>query len=220
MLTQIIAEGPTDREILKALIKKICVGINLEFLRESKSQMKNRGKHSILFRYEKLSKFLHYGFKNSVELIVIMVDNDGGKLDSQGIAVATQICLEELVRRFSKENGIIYPGVNPSIVYAIPVETMDYWMKVIDMNTLECDKIIKTLELPRETIKYETYGRENIYLGWIIDKEALNKKIKKVERDDDILNKLSCLPSFNDFRNQLISVFNQETVNLTPPDYK
>jgi len=48
MRVLIIAEGPSDREILKAILNK--VKNNIEFIDESKTQMKRRGKQSILFK--------------------------------------------------------------------------------------------------------------------------------------------------------------------------
>lgn len=51
MRIQIIAEGPTDREILNALITKINKWTTIEFIEESKTQIKRRGKNSILLQY-------------------------------------------------------------------------------------------------------------------------------------------------------------------------
>jgi hypothetical protein len=203
MIIQIIAEGPTDREILHALIMKIHREIGIELIEESKTQMKRRGKYSILFQYSILAKFLHHGFSKSVDVIIICVDNDDEILDNSGIGSKKKADLKILVDTFLEKNNSIYPTIKPKWVLAVPVQTIDYWMKSIDERDNDCEKIRRIENIDRSNIKVETYGRSNVYGGWAIDQEAINSKIEKIKRESIVFEKLRCLPSFIDFENQL-----------------
>ncbi len=203
MRIQIIAEGPTDREILNALITKINKWNNIELIEESKTQIKRRGKYSILFQYSDLAKFLHHGFYKSVDVIIICVDNDDEILDASGIGSKKKEDLEILVEKFLYENNYKYPNINPKCILAVPVQTIDYWMKSIDERGNDCQEIRRIEDIDRGNIKIETYGKSNVYGGWVIDREAINSKIEKIKRESIALEKLRCLPSFIDFENQL-----------------
>lgn len=203
MIIQIIAEGPTDREILNALVMNIHRETGIELIEEGKTQMKHRGKNSILFQYSKLAKFLHHGFSKSVDAIIICVDNDDEILDKSGIGSKKKADLKALVDIFLEKNNYIYPTIRPKWVLAVPVQTIDYWMKSIDEKDNDCQKIRRIENIDRSNIKVETYGKSNVYSGWIIDREAINSKIEKIKREPIVFEKLRCLPSFIDFENQL-----------------
>jgi len=203
MRIQIIAEGPTDREILNALITKINKWTTIEFIEESKTQIKRRGKNSILLQYSILAKFLHHGFYKSVDVIIICVDNDNEILDESGVGSKIKEDLKILVEKFLNDNIYKYPTINPKRVFAVPVQTIDYWMKSIDEKENDCQKIRRIENIDRSNIKVETYGKSNVYSGWVIDREAINSKIEKIKREYRVFEKLRCLPSFIDFENQL-----------------
>lgn len=202
MLVQIIAEGPTDRQILMSLLNKIGDG-SLEFVEESKTQMKRRGIHSILFNYTILAKFLHHGFYNSAEVIVICVDNDNEILDYSGVGSKRKQDLKELFDKFCIKNKHIYPNINPKLVLVVPVQTIDYWMKCVDERKNDCQKIKQIENINQNHIKVETYGKSNVYFGWLIDQKSIDSKIEKISHNSHVLDKLRCFPSFSDFEEQL-----------------
>ena len=201
MLVQIIAEGPTDRKILMNLLVKIS-NDNLQFVGESRTQMKRRGIHSILFDYSTLAKFLHHGFHNSAEIIIICVDNDDEDLDDSGLGSKVKQSLQELFDRFHTKNKHIYLGINPKLVLVVPVQTIDYWMKCVDEKKSDCHNIRQIERIAKNNIKIETYGKSNVYNGWAINPESINSKIEKINGGLDVLEKLRCLSSFRDFENQ------------------
>ena len=170
MLVQVISEGPTDRKILMNLLNKIS-NEDLKFVAESKTQMKRPGINSILFNYSILAKFLHHGFHNSAEVIVICVDNDNEILDENGIGSKRKQELKELFDIFCEKNERIYPNINPKSVLVVPVQTIDYWMKCVDTNKSDCEKIRKIENINKKNIKIDTYGKSNVYAGWSINRE-------------------------------------------------
>lgn len=201
MKVQIISEGPTDREILWVLIN-IFNFQSIELTAESKTQIKRRGKHSLL-DYKIFSKFLHHGYQNLADIIIICIDNDDETLDKFGLGSARKKALSELIEKFHEKNSYDYLEIHPKFVLAIPVQTIDYWMKCIEANDVNCLNILKILNISRFMIKKETYGESNIYLGWVIDEDAINSKIEIIKNDPSVLDKLRCFPSFRDFESQL-----------------
>ncbi|MFA6373901.1 MAG: hypothetical protein WCW68_14880 [Methanothrix sp.] len=204
MKIQIIAEGPTDRAILHALILMIKRD-SIEFLEESNSQMNHRGKHSLISNYKIFAKFLHNAYHRCSDVIVLCVDNDGGEIDRSGIGSKNKGILNKFVTQFIDSNAYKYPSINPEYIIAVPVQTIDYWMKCIDEKEVNCHKIRAIEQIPQQRIKAETYGEKNIYLNWLINEKALNAKIEKIKNDSTLLDKLFCLPSFKDFEVQLTS---------------
>ncbi len=203
MRVLIVAEGPSDREILKAILNK--VKNNVELIDESKTQMKRRGKQSILFQYHILAKFLHHGFSSSAEIIIICVDNDNDVLDKSGIGSKKKDNLKNLIDRFiiENKNNAKYESIKPRWVLAVPVQTIDYWMKSIDEKDDDCQKIRQIESIDKSIIKIETYGKSNVYGGWVINREAINLKIQKIKNEAVALDKMRCLPGFKDFEDQL-----------------
>jgi hypothetical protein len=204
MKIQIIAEGPTDRAILHAFILMIKRD-SIEFLEESNSQRVHRGKHSLISNYKLFAKFLHNAYHKCSDVIVLCVDNDGGEIDRSGIGSKNKDILNKYISQFIDSNSYKYPSINPEYIIAVPVQTIDYWMKCIDEKEANCYKIRDIEKIPQQKIKAETYGEKNIYLGWQIDEKALNSKIEKIKNDSSLLDKLFCLPSFKDFGVQLTS---------------
>jgi hypothetical protein len=206
MRVQIISEGPTDREILRSIVD-IFKCPDMDMIEESKTQMRRRGKHSIL-NYKSFSKFLHHGYQNLADVIIICVDNDDEDLDKFGVGSIKKNSLKDLIKEFQEKNPYKYLEINPKYVLTIPVQTIDYWMKCIDINEFNCVKIIEILNVPKSMIKKEAYGESNIYLGWVIDPEAINSKIEKIKNDPTVQEKLRCFPSFRDFESQIREAFN------------
>lgn len=206
MRIQIISEGPTDREILWTIINVFKFS-NIELIKESNTQIKRRGKHSILFNYNIFSKFLHHGYQNLADIVIICVDNDDEVLDKFGVGSAKKNSLNELIKKFLEKNSYKYPERSPKYILAIPVQTIDYWMKGIEFNDLNCKNILKILNISRFRIKNETYGESNISLGWVIDPEAIRSKLEKIENDPFVPDKLRCFPSFRDFESQIKDAF-------------
>jgi hypothetical protein len=206
MRVQIISEGPTDREILYSIVN-IFKCADVELIEESKTQMKRRGKHALL-NYEIFSKFLHHGYQNLAEIIIICVDNDDEDLDTFGVGSIKKEIIRGLINEFQKKNSHKYLKISPKYVLAIPVQTIDYWMKCIEEGDLNCIKIRKILNISRSMIKKETYGAANIYLGWVIDPAAISSKIAKIKHDPSVPEKLRCFPSFRDFESQMREAFN------------
>lgn len=201
MKIQIIAEGPSDRRILRALIRKISKGIDIEVIEESKTQMKRRGKQSILLKYDIFAKFLHHSYSKQVDIIVICVDNNGESVQS-GVNINTKNKLNRSIENFKIKNKEKYSNVDPEFVIAIPVQTMDYWMKGVDEPEVNCGRIRKIEDINKDNIKSETYGAQNVFLCWIIDENEIIKKIEKINNDYLVLKKLRCFPSFVDFEQQ------------------
>jgi len=201
MRIQVISEGSTDREILRAIVIKIR-GESIDLLEESKTQRTHRGKQSLLSNYKLFVKFLHNAYYRNSDLIIICVDNDGEALDEFGIGSRKKKILKDNIELFVDNNSYNYPDRRPGYILAVPVQTIDYWMKCIDLNYKECHKIRDIEKIPKEMIKIETYGKKNVHLGWQIDQMAFNNKIDKLTRDQSAIDKLSCLPSFKDFMDQ------------------
>lgn len=201
MKIQIIAEGPSDRRILRALIRRISKGIDIEVIEESKTQMKRRGKQSILLKYDIFAKFLHHSYSKQVDIIVICVDNNGESVQS-GVNINTKNKLNRSIENFKIKNKEKYSNVDPEFVIAIPVQTMDYWMKGVDEPEVNCGRIRKIEDINKDNIKSETYGAQNVFLCWIIDENEIIKKIEKINNDYLVLKKLRCFPSFVDFEQQ------------------
>lgn len=201
MKIQIIAEGPSDRRILRALIRRISKGIDIEVIEESKTQMKRRGKQSILLEYDIFAKFLHHSYSKQVDIIVICVDNNGESVQS-GVNINTKNKLNRSIENFKIKNKEKYSNIDPEFVIAIPVQTMDYWMKGVDEPEDNCGRIRKIEDINKDIIKSVTYGAQNVFWGWIIDEKEIIKKIEKIKNDHLILEKLRCFPSFLDFEQQ------------------
>ena len=201
MKIQIIAEGPSDRRILRALIRRISKGIDIEVIEESKTQMKRRGKQSILLKYDIFAKFLHHSYSKQVDIIVICVDNNGESVQS-GVNINTKNKLNRSIENFKIKNKEKYSNVDPEFVIVIPVQTMDYWMKGVDEPEVNCGRIRKIEDINKDNIKSETYGAQNVFLDWIIDENEIIKKIEKINNDYSVLEKLRCFPSFVDFEQQ------------------
>jgi hypothetical protein len=206
MKIQIISEGPTDREIIRALIIKFSSVI--EFLPESKTQRSYRGKASLISNYRIFAKFLHNAYNNLSDIIIICSDNDGEELDRFGVGLKKKESINSLVLRFTKENSYKYPSINPTHILAVPVQTIDYWVKCVKEPELDCYKIRTIEEIPKEMIKKLAYGEKNVHLGWLIDRKAFDGIMEKIEQDPNALDKLLCLPSFRDFRDQLVEHVN------------
>ncbi len=203
MRIQIIAEGPTDRKILRALLKKIDHSAKLNIIEESKTQRKKRGKYSILRDYKTFAKFLHNGYSKGVDVILIHVDNDDEPLQQPGIDLKTETALRGFVETFQKENGGRYASLNPCFVFAIPVRTTDYWMRVVSESSSDCIQIRKTEQISRSMIKEKTYGKSNVLLTGAIKREAIASKIQEIETKPGVLDRLRCLRSFSRFEEQL-----------------
>lgn len=198
MKLQLIAEGPSDRKLLRALIRRISKGIGIEVIEESKTQKKRRGKQSILLEYGTFAKFLHHAYSKQVDSIVICVDNNGESVQS-GVNITTKNKLNRSIEKFKIENKERYSTIDPEFVIAIPVQTMDYWMKGVDEPEANCGRIRKIEDINKDNIKSETYGAQNVFWGWIIDEKEI---IKKIKNDHLIVEKLRCFPSFLDFEQQ------------------
>jgi hypothetical protein len=207
---QIIAEGKSDRRIIEFFIHALCQKFNCNIIAESKTQKKFRGKDSILENYSRLAKFLHKGFSEKADVIVICVDNDNNPCDAAGIGVNIKKQLQDHYLRFLKENktNASYSSVSPVIIYSVPVETIDYWMKSIDEKSKDCSKIRNILRISRFDIKASTYGKENIFMGVFIDPDAIEAKINTLKEKPGGWEKLSCLPSYVDFKNQFSQINN------------
>jgi len=201
MKIHIIAEGPTDREILKCLLI-LLIDTEILEIRESKSQQKNRGVRSILLEYNKLEKFLHHGYSQMADVILICVDNDNDDKNIQGISITRKNILEQHVSRFIGEN-LQYSYLDPKFVYVVPVETLDYWMKCVKSREFDCQIIRQIENISKNDIKELTYGVDNVHYGWIISYEAIETVKREIEQKGVSLSKLRCLGSFQDFESQL-----------------
>lgn len=163
--------------------------------------MKRRGKQSILLKYDIVAKFLHHSYSKQVDIIVICVDNNGESVQS-GVNINTKNKLNRSIENFKIKNKEKYSNVNPEFVIAIPVQTMDYWMKGVDEPEVNCGRIRKIENINKDNIKSEAYGAQNVFLCWIIDENEIIKKIEKINNDYSVLEKLRCFPSFVDFEQQ------------------
>jgi len=205
---QIIAEGKSDRRILDFFIHTLCTKFNCVIIAESKTQKKFRGKDSILNNYLKLAKFLHKGFSEKADVIVICVDNDNKSCDTTGVGITVKKQLQDHYQHFLEENkkNALYSSVSPVLIFSVPVETIDYWMKSISEKSNDCSKIKNILRISRFDIKVSTYGKENIYMGVFINPDAIEAKIKTLKEIPSSWEKLRCLPSFVDFESQLSQI--------------
>jgi hypothetical protein len=113
MKLQIIAEGPSDRKLLRALIRRISKGIDIEVIEESKTQMKRRGKQSMLLEYDIFAKFLHHSYSKQVDIIVICVDNNGESVQS-GVNITTKNQLNRFIENFKYTHTHSHPASSPS----------------------------------------------------------------------------------------------------------
>lgn len=208
LYVQIIAEGKSDRRIIEFFIHNLCNKFDCQIIAESKIQKKFRGKDSIINNYSRLAKFLHKGFSEKADVIVICVDNDNKPCDTAGIGYTVKNRLQGYYQRFLEENkkNASYSSVSPVMVYSVPVETIDYWMKSIDEKSNDCSKIRNILRISRFDIKVATYGKENIYMGVFINPDAIEAKIKTLEEIPSSWEKIKCLPSYLDFEKQLSQI--------------
>ncbi len=111
--------------------------------------------------------------------------------------------LEGFVKKFEENDINRHYNLHPKFVFAIPIQTMDYWMKCLDEKDDDCTRIRKIEHIDMDNIKKETYGESNIYMGWSIDEDAIDQKIKRIKNESLVLDKLRCFPSFSDFEGQL-----------------
>lgn len=205
---QIIAEGKSDRRIMEFFIHTLCDKFNCEIIAESKTQKKFRGKDSILNNYSRLAKFFHKGFSENADAIVICVDNDNKSCDATGVGITVKKQLQSHYQHFLEENkkNTSYSSVSPVLIYSVPVETIDYWMKSVDEKSNDCSKIRNILRISRFDIKVATYGKENIYMGVFINPEAIEAKIDTLKEKPACWEKLRCLSSYVDFEKQLSQI--------------
>ncbi len=194
----LITEGPTDRILLTQLIRIMIRERSIRFLKISSTQRTRTGKNSIIHNSSILSKFLHHGFHKNVDIIVICVDNDEAP-EFDGIGVEMKRVIQETYAGFCEDNN--YYSKIPCLVSAIPIKTLDYWMKVILERTNDCRKIVRVMTIAKGSIKEETYGEKCVFRGQFIDDKAIKEMVDLIEPTS--LKKLRCLPSFNDFEEQL-----------------
>ena len=197
----LITEGPTDRKLLSALISQIIGEQSHQFIPLSSTQRARSGKQAILGNFSMFSKYLHHGFHSGADIIVICIDNDD-ETEYEGIGINLKNQIKELFEQFLKNNSF-YEKI-PCLVCAVPVKTMDYWMKAISVNHSDCRDILTVLTISKDRIKEETYGKRHVFRGQFIDAGAIEKKTNSV-RTPGSLEKLRCLPSFKDFEEDFIT---------------
>jgi len=200
----LITEGPTDRILLTQLIRIMIREKSIRFLKISSTQRTRTGKNSIIHNSSILSKFLHHGFHRNVDIIIICVDNDEAH-EQDGIGVEIKKIIQEAYTDFCKDNS--YYSKIPCLVSAVPIKTLDYWMKVILERTYDCTKISQVMTIAKGSIKEETYGEKCVFRGQFIDDKAIKEMVDSIEPTS--LKKLRCLPSFNDFEEQLSACLSQ-----------
>jgi hypothetical protein len=189
--------------LLSNLISEIVGEKDPIFIEISATQRVKTGKPALLKNSSIFAKNLHHGFSRGVDIIVICIDNDTGSIDDIGKAIQEKI--SEFFRSFCKKN--LHYSKIPCLVCAVPVITMDYWMRALSEKNTECLQIRSKLHIPKERIKEETYGEKNVFRGKFIDDTAIQKKIKEIRKDGSLI-KLRCIPSFEDFEKQLINCLN------------
>ncbi len=203
MRIHIIAELPSDRTLIQAILRATRPQSELEFTPESKTQMKRRGAEPILLEERTFAKFLHHAYAYRAELIVVMVDNDGAEKDPSGVSKARRRIIDGSITRFIARNAERYSDQSPVFAIMVPVESMDYWAHCVKLNISNCGKIRSIEAIELRMMKEIAYGAENIYAGWAIDSEAIQEVIDILEEDLAALRRLRCLPSFADFEAQL-----------------
>ncbi len=208
----LITEGPTDRKLLLALISQIIGEHSHQFIELSSTQRTRNGKQAILGNFSTFSKYLHHGFNKDVDIIVICIDNDEDTED-EGIGINLKMQIQKLFKEFLKKHS--FYEMIPCLVCAVPVKTMDYWMKAISVNHSDCRDILKVLTIPKNRIKEETYGARYVYRGQFIDHSAIEEKTNSIQTPGS-LEKLRCLPSFKDFEENLIDCLK---ISLHMDDY-
>ncbi|EHQ36157.1 hypothetical protein [Methanoplanus limicola] len=206
ILFHLITEGSTDRKILSAIISKILAGRSHDFIEMSSTQKGKRGRQAIINRPDYFFKFLHHGFNGKADVFVICVDNDNDK-EADGIGNDVKSKIMELYKVFIKNNPWYSEEsgyINPCLVCAVPVKTMDYWMMALTMKFEECHRINTDLnKISLTIIKEKAYGEKYVYKRKFVDDAAINKKTDDIKKTESI-NKLRCLPSFQDFEEQLL----------------
>lgn len=205
MRVHIVAEGPSDREIIKALIEALCPRSDMTFTPESKTQMKRRGAESILMDPRTFAKFLHHAYDQQADLIVVMVDNDGREKDGSGVSRERKERVSRNIRDFVGRTRDRYAHLSPNHAIMVPVESMDYWAHCVKLDTTDCAMVRDIESIDRHSIKAIAYGPENVFAGWVIDRGAVQEVIDIIGSDTSALRKLRCLPSFRDFEAQLPS---------------
>ena len=195
----LITEGPTDRKLLSALISQIIGEQSHHFIGLSSTQRTRSGKQAILGNFSMFSKYLHHGFHKGVDIIVICIDNDD-ETEDEGVGINLKNLIKELFEKFLKNNSF-YEKI-PCLVCAVPVKTMDYWMKAISVNHSDCRDILTVLTNPKERINEETYGKRYVFRGQFVDFSAIEKKTNSIQAPAS-LEKLRCMPSFKDFEENL-----------------
>ncbi len=194
----LITEGPSDREILKSLLSEIIGENKANYINISATQRVKTGKPALLKNAQIFSKNLHHGFAQKVDIIVVCIDNDSGTINDIGETIQ-----EEILAKFNSfcHNNKHYSKI-PCLVCAVPVVTIDYWMKAISEKNDDCTQILLNLIIPKEKIKQETYGEKNVFRETFIEQKAIQNKIKEIKSKGS-LNRLRCIPSFENFENQL-----------------
>ncbi|KAF5036109.1 hypothetical protein DSECCO2_578500 [anaerobic digester metagenome] len=203
----LITEGPTDRKLLAILIQEMNKGHPLQFVEISSTQRVRTGKQAILNNHSIFSKYLHYGCSKAADIIVVCVDNDE-KPVKEGVGKETIARISVFYETFLEKNTFYQNP--PCLVCAVPVFTMDYWMKAISERRTDCNDILPAMKIPRERIKEETYGKKYVFRGTFIDEGAIERKTKEIRKDGS-LDKLRCLPSFQDFERYLKDCFEKKS---------
>ena len=189
ILFHLITEGSTDRKILTAIIREIIADRPHDFIEMCSTQRGKRGKQAIINKPDYLFKFLHYGFNENADIIVICVDNDNDEVtEGRGDTVKGKI--KELYKTFRTNNPWYSDEAgfeNPCLVCAVPVKTMDYWMMAVGMKFEECHRINADLDkIDAGMIKNKTYGEKCVFNGKFIDDTAINKKIDEIKKTESI----------------------------------
>jgi hypothetical protein len=191
MKGHIICEGPTDHIILERILR-FSLDSNIELVKPSVTQKKNRGVSAIIDNKTLLFKFLHHSMANQVDIIIICVDNDCDTIEN-GIPSRSTL-LKEYYDEFLQKNSRIYRHT-PKKIVVVPIETIDYWIRACQLNA--GPGTIRGLEHePKEGMKKIVYGEDNVLPNGLILEDAFNQVIDQVLTEKNIQEKLIHLPSF------------------------
>jgi hypothetical protein len=207
----LITEGPTDRKLLSALLSKMIADHLLEFVEMSSTQRARTGKQAFVNNHSIFSKHLHHGCSAGADIIVVCVDNDE-EPEKRGVGRERITWISTFYEAFLEKNTFYQSP--PCLVCAVPVLTIDYWVKAISLKKTECSDILLAMSIPKERIKEKTYGKRFVFRGTFIDEGAIGRMVEEIGNDGS-LDKLRCLPSFLDFEKYLKICF-EEILSLEP----
>ncbi|MEG3056789.1 MAG: hypothetical protein RQM90_12460 [Methanoculleus sp.] len=123
----------------------------LEFVEMSSTQRARTGKQAFVNNHSIFSKHLHHGCSAGADIIVVCVDNDE-EPEKRGVGRERITWISTFYEAFLEKNTFYQSP--PCLVCAVPVLTIDYWVKAISLKKTECSDILLAMSIPKGRVNY------------------------------------------------------------------